>query len=503
MCGIVAIISNREDLEELTNEMLEAIEHRGRDFRGIYSNGRVSLGHNRLSINDLSEKGNQPFHRYKIHSITNGEIWNHEAMRYDTNTYYESSSDCEVIIPRYKKGRLNELDGMFSSIILDEEENKVTLLRDWVGKIPLYMVKTGNEIFIASEIKAIRKATEDENVKFVPKNSRVTIDIDTLEIKTEENFFGGIQPAVLDRITDERVAEFTYELLDNAVKKRTISDVPIATLNSGGIDSSVITYLLSKYIKDIKCYTVKFDEESPDLQHARLLADYLGVELIEVEVPRDPIEIKKRFNLVNRVIEFPSSVQTQCGVMTSYLMERISKDGHKVVFSGEGSDESAGSYKRMQMFKNKPDWCDLKKAFFEKQYYGNLLRGNNIGMYFGTLETRTPFFDRDYVRFVCNLGSEYTYGDGKQRKKHLAEAFRGKIPDAILDREKETFQAGTCFQDWFEKIILEDKDINFNSRTKVYHVVCDDIERQLKYSIRNARKFEFQETSQDISDLFN
>jgi asparagine synthase (glutamine-hydrolysing) len=502
MCGIVAVISKDKNTNDLCRKMLSEIQHRGKDSVRVQTNEdkEASIGHCRLAINDLSEAGVQPFKYWDglmwAWSVTNGEIWNHKEFNFKRN----SNSDCEAILPCFMNDEMKKLDGMFSTIIM--HNNCLHIYRDWVGKLPLYMVKEGKDVFICSEIKGLRAVTANENVKFIPKNSHIVIDTTSREIMlTEHNFFGWIGNCEHLK-NDGDVAGNTYQLLDRAVRKRTISDVPIATLNSGGIDSSAITYLLSQYVKDIKCYTVKFDEDSPDLKHARLLADYLGIELIEVVVPKDAEKIKERFHLVNRAIEFPSSVQMQCGVMTSYLMEQISKDGHKVVFSGEGSDESAGSYARMQMFKNKPDWRDLKKAMFEKQYYGNLLRGNNIGMYFGTIEMRTPFFDRDYVEYVCNLPSSVTFGDKHQRKKHLADAFRGKIPDAILDRKKETFQAGTCFQNWFEELILKDPIVNKNGRKKMYHVIADGIKKELCYNINDSRKFKFNNRPTYIGDLF-
>jgi asparagine synthase (glutamine-hydrolysing) len=509
MCGIVAVISDILDTKNYCSKMLSAISHRGKDARNVITDGTVSLGHNRLAINDLSVSGEQPFKLYDgaliAYSVTNGEIWNHKEFEFNR----KSNSDCEAVLHAYMTMKMKDLDGMFSIMIL--HNNLLHIFRDWVGKVPLFMVKETKSIFLCSEIKGIRAVTQNKNIKFIPKNSHVVIDvIDQTIIKIEENYFGKIGnntniienfKGFSEKQNKIRVAQDTYQLLDRAVEKRIISDVPIATLNSGGMDSSVITYLLSQKIKNIKCYTVKFDENSPDLKHARILADFLKIELVEVEVPRDAEEIKKRFSIVNKCIEYPSSIQTQCGIMTSYLMERIAKDGAKVVFSGEGSDESAGSYSRMQMFKNKPDWCELKKELFEKQFRGNLLRGNNIGMYFGTIETRTPFFDRDYVEYVCNLPSCFTVGAKQQRKQHLADAFRGKIPDAIIDRPKETFQSGTCFQEWFENIIINDKVLNINGRKKLFHVIKDDINCQLNYDIDNSTEFKFEEDYK-INDFF-
>lgn len=122
------------------NEMLEAIEHRGRDNRGIkefqYGDKHIILGHNRLSINDTSPLGNQPMEYEGVQLVVNGEIWNYPTLRkeYESRGYtFKSNSDSEIILFLYKEGELNRLDGMFSFVIYDN--NKLILSRDWVGKL--------------------------------------------------------------------------------------------------------------------------------------------------------------------------------------------------------------------------------------------------------------------------------------------------------------------------------------------------------------------------------
>ena len=158
-----------------------------------------------------------------------------------------------------------------------------------------------------------------------------------------------------------RLIKKTYELLDTAVEKRLLSDVKVGTCLSGGIDSSVITYLLSKKVPDIVSYTVKFDEDSRDLMFARMVAEHINVPLVEVEIPRDPEELKRKFLETIKVIEYPSTVQMEVGILQSYVAERMAEDGVKVAFSGEGSDESYGSYGTFRMFSKKPDWSDVRK----------------------------------------------------------------------------------------------------------------------------------------------
>jgi len=477
MCGIVATIGyTKEDV----NEMLEIISHRGRDNRGImefqYNDKNIVLGHNRLSINDTSPLGNQPMEYEGVQLVVNGEIWNYPQLRkeYEERGYtFKSNSDSEIILFLYKENELKRLSGMFSFVIYDG--NKLILSRDWVGKLPLYIFNNGSYI-IASELKSITNIHRGADIKFVPKNSLVEINLDTNKIDVHNNYYFTFSSDITNLPTREEVGQKTYQLLRDAVDKRLLSDVPIATSLSGGIDSAVITYLLSTKIPNLKAYTIAFDQSSPDLQKARVCAKHLGVELVEVFVPRDEELLKQRFIDSIRVIEYPSTVQMEVGILQSFIAEQMAKDGIKVAFSGEGSDESYGSYGMIRMFSKKPDWSDIRKKLFEKQYYGNLLRGNTIFMNYGTIELRCPFFDTDFLDFTTNLTDEFL-SKGNQWKLPLADAFRPYLPEEIIEQEKRAFQKGTNFKQYIEELILNDSNINFRNRKNMLHVIADNFEK--------------------------
>lgn len=488
MCGIVATIGYTKDD---VNEMLEAISHRGKDNRGIkeftHNDKIVHLGHNRLSINDISPLGNQPMEYDGIQLVVNGEIWNYPELRkeYEERGYtFKSNSDSEIILFLYKEGELKRLDGMFSFVIYDE--NKLIVSRDWVGKIPLYIHNT-NRYIIASEVKAILTQEGINDIQIVPKNSLIEINLETDDFTIHNNFYFRFSAETTQPKSHEEVGETTFKLLERAVDKRLIADVPIATSLSGGIDSAIITYLLKQRIPNIKAYTIAFDQDSKDLQKARVCAQGIDVELVEVFVPRDEKIIKQRFMDSINVIEYPSTVQMEVGILQSFIAEEMVKDGIKVAFSGEGSDESYGSYGTFRMFSKKPDWSDVRKQLFEKQHYGNLLRGNTIFMNYGTIELRCPFFDTDFLNYTTNLQDEFLSDKG-QWKRPLADAFRGKLPDEILDQEKRAFQKGTNFKEYIEKLILEDEQINFKNRKKLFHVICDNFEKINGFSHKKLRQ---------------
>ena len=488
MCGIVVAIGlDKGDV----HDMLDVINHRGNDNRTIKKVDRVVFGHNRLSINDVSSLGNQPMFGKdgKFVLVVNGEIWNYPQLRkeYESRGHsFESRSDSEIILHLYEEDELKRMDGMFSFVIYDSTKSKLIVSRDWVGKTPLYI--HNNTVFvIASEMKSILEKLPDARCNFVPKNSLIEINLKNGKIDMEKDYYFKFSQYEKDTTyRQSEVNDKTYRLLDNAVNKRLLSDVKIATCLSGGIDSSVITYLLSKHIPDIVSYTVKFDDESRDLMFARLVAKHLGVELVEVEIPRDKDLLKQRFMDTIRVIEYPSSVQVECGILQSFVAEQMKKDGVKVAFSGEGSDESYGSYGMIRMFSKKPDWSDIRKKLFEKQYYGNLLRGNNIFMNYGTIELRCPFFDTDFLDFTTNLPNE-VLSKGYQWKLPLAESFRPYLPDDVCDQEKRAFQTGTNFKGYIEDLILNDKSINFKNRRRPFDCISDNFRKIFGFSHREMK----------------
>ena len=511
MCGIVGLIGHQiTTTEEKTNEILDVMEHRGRDNRGIVSikDDEVIrctiLGHNRLAINDLSPAGNQPFVYEDVSLVCNGEIWNSPQLRdrYEKRGYKPfSTSDNEVIIYAYLEDELKILDGMFSFIL--EHNGRVIVSRDWMGKMPLYYAynhQLGQVHYLfSSEIKGLLrgdipregvrgknntirllrnnmvmvldwrekqynisyvKHSESVRDKIISSNAFLTADQIETQVDEYEHYYHKWSKTYIDS-TEKEVADKTYELLDNSVRKRLLSDVPVATCLSGGLDSSIITYLLKQYVPDIKAYTVSYDQNSLDLKAARLVAESIGVELIEVVVPNDLENLVDRFKKVLDAYEYTMTVQQQVGMMQSYVAERMAQDGIKVAFSGEGSDEAYGSYGRCRKYLNKPDWNSVRQDEFIKQNYGNLLRGNTIFMYFGTIELRCPFFDRDFLNYTTNLRAEHT-SFKNQWKLPLANAFRGKLPDEIIDQEKRAFQTGTNFKD-----DVENKLMNRNSGLQI------------------------------------
>ncbi len=277
--------------------MTSAVAHRGPDAHGIYVNGMFGVGHTRLSIIDLSTTANQPFHsadgRYVM--VFNGEIYNFQQVRTallaEREINFRTHSDTEVVLEAFIQWgvkMVERLEGMFAIGIIDQQERKLFLFRDRVGKKPLYYYQSGNMFAFASEIKALLKHPEIQRNKQV--NRRVIATLLHLGYIPEphtiyKNIFKfpaghwgvveGNMPLRTEaywRITDhltstspidgQQAIDGLERILDEAVQKRLISDVPLGAFLSGGTDSSLITALASRHVPTpLRTFSIGFAEK--------------------------------------------------------------------------------------------------------------------------------------------------------------------------------------------------------------------------------------------------
>lgn len=290
MCGIAGIFGqglNRTDLEA----MVTAQQHRGPDGNGIYvdPSGSAGLGHNRLSIIDLSEAGAQPMSsadgRYKI--ALNGEIYNYIELRRELSDYpYQSHTDTEVVLAAYARwgaGCLDRFIGMFSLLIWDEQEQRLFAARDRFGVKPFYYAdSTAGPLIVASEIQALRAAgiemqpdarswatylslgvyehgegTFWEGIRSLPAGHHLTWQNGQVEITRWYDLVEHCGQEFDTRSDDEVIEEY-YSLLMESTKLRFRSDVPVGVNLSGGLDSSALLGLVQKLQgtdSDVKTFT--------------------------------------------------------------------------------------------------------------------------------------------------------------------------------------------------------------------------------------------------------
>ena len=396
MCGIAGSISDSfsssEEMVNVCRMMTNSLEHRGPDNCSIwhdYSNG-ISLGHQRLSILDLSENGHQPMHsksnRYVI--VYNGEIYNHLALRDEIsneNNFWIGTSDTETLLAAIElwgiEEALSKLVGMFAFVLWDKVDRKVFLARDRMGEKPLYYRLTSNSLIFASELKSLKyfpSLNHEINLDalsmlfryaYIP--SPYTIYNETYKLpqgtylvldahkssdgKLSLNTQKTITPywSLNEKVRSARLKmhdgsfvearDNTRNLLEDSVKMQMISDVPIGSFLSGGIDSSIITAIMQSFsTSPIKTYSIGFQEsEYDEAIYSKKIAKYLGTDHTELYLSeRDIIETITK---LPSVFDEPFADSSQ---IPTYLVSSLAASEVKVALTGDGGDELFGGYNR-------------------------------------------------------------------------------------------------------------------------------------------------------------
>ncbi|NDJ54714.1 MAG: hypothetical protein GYB68_16725 [Chloroflexi bacterium] len=434
MCGIIASLDH--DIEH----GLPTLQHRGPDATGSIRKGRVSLGATRLSIVDPHPRANQPFAYGPITLALNGEIWNYRSLRQQLTQdghQFDTDSDVEVLaalLQQNSMGAFNRVEGMFAAVWLDERQPDCILLaRDRFGEIPLHVTPAPPYV-VVSELKALLALNRPAyNAEMLPPGHLGILCEDGL---TLQPYYDTPLKPIESRIAE--AAPMLHRLVHQAVDERLTGDVSICTLLSGGIDSACIALFLRQHNPDLVAYTAVYDPASADLAAARLLASELEIDLREVSIPAPSLADMRR---VVWQIEMTHKAQVEIAWPCLVLAERMAADGFRVVFSGEGSDELWASYGFADEALQTADWHAYRKALLLAQGHKNFARANKVFMAH-SIEARLPFLHRPLVEFALSLPRDAVQKPPKEWKAVLQEAFRGHLPDAIVERPKLAFQNG-------------------------------------------------------------
>jgi asparagine synthase (glutamine-hydrolysing) len=373
MCGISGYISNqikisKQEFIHATNTM----NHRGPDAEGYYENEQhtLLLGHKRLSIIDLSSASNQPFFsncgRYVI--VYNGELYNFKDIKEQLQLHTRTTGDTEVILEAYIKlgtKSFELLNGMFAFIIYDIQEQKVTVCRDRMGIKPLFYYYDGLRLAFSSEIKMLKalpnfnKAinynkipeflhlgfiaepyTIYQNVFKFPSASYSTFfvkdvnDNFKLPIHSYWNITNAIEPTVKKDLTTTK--KELKNLIVESVDKQLVSDVPVGSFLSGGIDSSLITAIASSIKKDkIKTFSIGYDNKKYDeSDHALKVAKHLGTDHYDFKLTEDCVE-----QILSEIIFHYDEPFADASAYPTMIVSKLARKHVTVTLSGDGADE--------------------------------------------------------------------------------------------------------------------------------------------------------------------
>lgn len=373
MCGIAGYVDLSSEVHPNTiREMIDEIAYRGPDSSGVFlnKNKTVALGVRRLSIIDL-KTGDQPIKNEdgSVVVIFNGEIYNYRELRTDLikrNHRFKTQSDTEVLVHGYEEWGENfvkKLNGMFAFAIWDEREKRLLLARDRAGIKPLYYCRLGNELIFGSEVKTILKYFK------VVKNLNLNLDLDSLSLYCYFGYLPGNNSMFKDtkKLLQGHIVSFSKsgmeikkyfqiekaiekengkdleKLIENSVARELHADVPVGVLLSGGIDSSLISYYISK-IKKLKSFSIGFEERDYDeSKYASYVAKKLGIDYYsEIFKAEDVIKI---FKEIFPMLDEPLA---DASLLPTYKVCKLARKYVKVVLSGDGGDELFAGYPNYQ-----------------------------------------------------------------------------------------------------------------------------------------------------------
>ncbi len=463
MCSIFALLNLRSEpaaARELALTQSKILRHRGPDWSGIYADDHAVLAHERLSIVGV-DSGAQPLNSPDEHQwlAVNGEIYNHMDLRQELVLPYSfvTDSDCEVILPLWRENGpdfLNELNGIFAFVLYDRAEQRWLVARDPMGVVPLYWGRDehGN-IMVASEVKALVDVCRSYE-EFPPGHYWMGDEL-VRYYQPEWREFDAVSG-------NPAHPKDVLHALEAAIERQLMCDVPYGVLLSGGLDSSVVAAVASKFSRmrveeggvaeawfpRLHSFAIGL-EGAPDLKASRTVADHLQTVHHEFH-----FTVQQGIDALKDVIYHLETydVTTIRASTPMYLMaRRIKAMGIKMVLSGEGADEIFGGYLYFHKAPNAEEFHQETVRKLDALHSYDCLRANKSMAAWG-LEARVPFLDREFLDVAMSLDPAAKMCGGEVMEKSiLREAFRGRIPDEILWRQKEQFSDGVGYS-WIDSL---------------------------------------------------
>lgn len=443
MCGFFgnfAQYGNKVIANSRLKEISNYIAHRGPDGEGFYEDQNISLAFKRLSIIDI-KNGNQPFHSQNKNYVIvfNGEIYNYSSIRSQllaSGIKLKTNSDTETLleaISLWGIKYINNVNGMFSFVLYDKRNRLIHMVRDRLGIKPLYYAKIQNNFIFSSEINAIlktnllnKKVNLDAISSYLSFRNPIGVgtffdeikevnpgEIITIGKNLEKSTYWEvpIESKKLD-YSEKDLVESTLSLIKKIVKDHMVSDVPIGSLLSGGLDSSLLTILMNN--ENLKTFSASFDRRDYDeLGFANIISDQIGSKHLNIVLNSQNYLDKLELNISKRCT--PLSIPHE--IALNELFIKI-KNHTKVVMSGEGADELFGGYGRVQS-----SAFDFKKISFIKKYFPKIYQ-----KYLFKLAGQDSNFNWEkYTNQNDHLLDIYSWFSPINKKKILSESFFSEI----------------------------------------------------------------------------
>ena len=409
MCGITGGIGPSAPSKQLLDAQLISLAHRGPDDSGTYVNSGIGLGMGRLAIVEIAA-GKQPASdaSEQIHMVFNGEIYNYRELRQEleqSGVHCRTSSESEVIINLYLKHGLefvNKLNGMFAIAIHDARDNSLHLIRDRMGKKPLWVSQLNDgTLFFASEVRALMLARPDRTLRTdmvsevmqygyinaphsafneitqLPPASVLTWH--SAKTITSKYWVPDFETKV--NISYEDALETTKKLIEESVARRLVSERPLGSFLSGGYDSTIVTAYMAKLMSEkVQTYSIGFrSAQFNEAHHAKQVASFLGTNHHEEILNPDPALVVEK---IAHVLDQPFA---DSSVVPTYLLAKFARENLIVALGGDGGDEVFGGYDRYLatpvMQKLNP-FLGLARTALNiagKQSFGNTRKINRVG----------------------------------------------------------------------------------------------------------------------------
>jgi len=370
MCGIVGGIGPNAPGRLLLDSQLKSIEHRGPDDSGTYISNGIGLGMCRLAIVEI-DAGKQPAvdQTENIHIVWNGEIYNYRELRAELEqhgVYCRDSSESEVVLNLYLEFGLqfvNKLNGMFAIAIHDARDNSLHLIRDRMGKKPLWISNLSDgTLYFASEIRALALVRPDRTLRtdmisevmqygYIKAPNSVYNEISQLPPASTASWLDGKitistywKPDFDTKVSlsYREALETTKELIEAAVERRLISERPLGSFLSGGYDSTIVTAYMAKLMKEkVQTYSIGFHSaQYNEAHHARQVASFLGTNHHEEIISPDPAVVIEN---ISNVLDQPLA---DSSIVPTYLLAKFARENLIVALGGDGGDEVFGGYDR-------------------------------------------------------------------------------------------------------------------------------------------------------------